>query len=1253
VSGRVVIPSYLVAQAAVVNWALEAAGRPGRDGRPGHEDRPGGDVPDKHAAEVLQLRWMVHRDLGLQRNLFRVWRRPTVNAPKAQPIPGARLVEQSGERWLDWGDEPYAIVEIAINAASNVSATPTAEPGGGGVVYPPVTVKSSGQTQKLRLTGGTIRCVKLTGNFAIATYLDQDNHAQPDIKGVTSEEFANLADWQLVEVVGLPITLPTPGLPSGQEDWDKLPYDTGKQGLVDAQGKPTQSPRDAALRRLDVGAPKLGWYATTDLGGPVAAWAPPKSPAQFVDDDLAVVIVAELRAMLYWMHVKPMHAHEAIPLCHLTYKAAREMSDSDGITPQTGPPSAHFSPLAVTLLAAASDPFSALGLGFGAAYGVPLTMGNDWMVTLDASIQPGADARLACGNPFFQAPTPQSIDVSLGAFVIAPPMLSQPLAAPAQLVVERRHVNRPTAVDLPWSESVDVRWQWPLPGFGLPRADGCAVLRRGAQEPTARPLLQERRSGGWMPLVSTTVDEGAGKRREQLTDTIGHPLLGSTANTYSVAGQDLFGRWSPWTSTAPHQTLPDPVQRPQIVDASLSAVDDGSGLAAGTLVVDVTWDWADRTLQQLELQARVFAPPAPPAKLPENLSQPGGVLKEVGVPVSPAAVLVFSGAAAFGQPAGCTAAYLDVNGEAFSQTPPDPPEPPVRRYRITIPGFTLAFGAGKTAAVAVWARAIEHVRPALTSGWTRQVNVETRRPFKPTLTFAAPDQVQWASLPDVDGVSRATISWPDPSIDDDDRFLIYEANETRLRSLLNGSTDPQTNPQTYAQRLADLRSLDLQAVRHAFTRVHDKPVAGTSLEVTLPRGSALIHCFVVVRLGENNVASDWPSDAKDMIPVAVPRRAVPVEPRLELASDPASSAARCEVGVRPQVAVERVELYRTRRERNAASLDRMGPPVSVVTSPEDKSDPPGWTLAYEALKDEQKGNLIAATHLDPLTPSWDTWWYRAAAWSKASAADGVVSARSAASVPRQILLPPPGPPQLSELQLDAPGSTPKLMLVSWSIEAPVAPTSIGPHRLSVSVRSHPPSGPAETLVDVTAPLHSLPFVGVGEQLPGPDSRVFRAATGIDKPERWCLWSERPVPEAVTRITVRVIDPLGRVSEASATLAQPQLSNLKAQQLKSITWATWQSVNPVTPQFSVRGEAKPAGRSVALRKISLDAVATVADAADIPAPSLSQMTAMVYRIDDPPQPPTYRAWFKAITPLTVTIEQFGPGSTSTQTTAKLP
>jgi hypothetical protein len=1251
VSGRVVIPSHLVAQAAVVNWALEAAARPAHDGRPGHEGRPGAGVPDTHAAEVLQLRWMVHPDLGLQRNLFRVWRRPTANAPKAQPIPGARLVEQSGERWLDWGDEPYAIVEIAVNAASEVSATPTAEPGGGGVLYPPVTIKSSAQTQKLRLTGGTIRCVKLTGNFAIATYLDQDNHAQPDIKGVTSEEFANLADWQLVEVVGLPITLPTPGLPSGQADWDKLPYDTGKQGLVDAQGKPTQSPRNAALRRLDVGAPKVGWHATNDLGSPVAAWAPPKSPAQFLDDDLAVDIVAELRAMLYWMHVKPTHAHEAIPLCHLTYKAAREMNESDGITPQMGTPSALFSPLAVSLLAAASDPFSALGLGFGTAYGVPLTMGNDWMVTLDASIQPAADARLACGNPFFSGGTPQSIDVSLAAFVIAPPMLSKPLAAPAQLVVERRHVNRPTAVDLPWSESVDVRWQRPLPRFGLPRADGCAVLRRGAQEPTARPLLQERRSGGWMPLVSTTVDEGAGQRREQLTDTIGHPLLGSAANTYSVAGQDLFGRWSPWTSTAPHQTLPDPVQRPQIVSASLSAVDDGSGLAAGTLVVDVTWDWADRTLQQLELQARVFTPPAPPAKLPENLSPPGGVLKEVGVPASPAAVLVFSGAAAFEKPADFTAEYLDVDGEAFSQAPPDPSG--VRRYRITIPGFTLAFGASKTAAVAVWARAIEHVRPALTSGWTRQVNVEARRPFKPPLTFAAPDQVQWASLPDVDGVSRATISWPDPAIGDDDRFLIYEANETRLRSLLNGST----NPQTYAQRLADLRSLDLQAVRHAFTRVRDKPVAGSSLEVTLPRGSTLIHCFVVVRLGENNVPSDWPDDAKDMIPVAVPRRAVPVEPRLELAID-GGGGARCAVGLRPEVAVGRVELYRTRSERNATAINRMGPPVEVLTPPADKSDPPGWSLAYETFRDDQGvehegDNVVAATHVDPLTPSWDTWWYRAAAWSKASTADGIVSARSAASVARQILLPPPGPPQLSELQLDAPGSTPKLMLVSWSIDAPVTPTSIGPHRLSVSVRRHPASGPAQTLVDVTAPLHSLPYVSVGKPLPGPGSRVFRAATGVDKPDRWCLWSERPVPEAVTTITVRVIDPLGRVSEASATLAQPQLSNLKVQQLKSITWATWQSVNPVTPQFSVRGEAKPAGRAAALRKISLDAVATVGDAADIPAPSLSQAGAMVYRIDDPPQPPTYRAWFNATAPLTVKIEQFGPGSTSTQTTAKLP
>src|ERR1039458_8250920 len=73
--------------------------------------------------------------------------------------------------------------------------------------------------------------------------------------------------------------------------------------------------------------------------------------------------------------------------------------------------------------------------------------------------------------------------------------------------------------------------------------------------------------------------------------------------------------------------------------------------------------------------------------------------------------------------------------------------------------------------------------------------------------------------------------------------------------------------------------------RRVFTRVNATPVTGTSLAITLPRGTKDIHFFVVLGLSVGQIESAWPDTSdpdrrKRPIAYAAPHAVAPNPPTI-------------------------------------------------------------------------------------------------------------------------------------------------------------------------------------------------------------------------------------------------------------------------------------------------------------------------------------------------------------------------------------
>ena len=295
------------------------------------------------------------------------------------------------------------------------------------------------------------------------------------------------------------------------------------------------------------------------------------------------------------------------------------------------------------------------------------------------------------------------------------------------------------------------------------------------------------------------------------------------------------------------------------------------------------------------------------------------------------------------------------------------------------------------------------------SEFSNPVRVTLFNPQPPVIQL--PEAPQWASLPDVNGVSRALLDWRSGAAPGAAGYVVYEATETTLFSALGLPGPDLTQPLT--DRLHDLRQQNLGGLQSKFRRLEPGLIEDAIYEVALPRGSKVMHFYAVAAVSPNQVESDWPQNSKSFIAVAAPRLAMPTAPTLQATPNPEAGTVTLQVNPAGGLPVSKVVLYRTTNAKLATEgVDSFGPSIPV---------PPPVV----------NGNIQTFTDTTP-PAGWSRIYYRAVVWTADNLLTGEVGARSPASAPQSGLLPPNTSPDLQGLTVgDSPGSTHDTTLVSW------------------------------------------------------------------------------------------------------------------------------------------------------------------------------------------------------------------------------
>jgi hypothetical protein len=409
------------------------------------------------------------------------------------------------------------------------------------------------------------------------------------IGALVQAEWANLADWVRIEVVGLPLNT---------GDVPQAVYDPDQQGW-DA---PSLSGADAALVRLGVDQLLQLDPPPTGSAAVVAPAWPFPDPRLFLDV-LRKSALADIAACLTDSddadRSRLQAAHSLTrPLrgLHQPGYKARDVAKLSLETSKYIALAVHDGPVAV-------------GLGFGTVDVPPSGFFAQRTDLTPPGTELGRDEYMVTAT--FTDPIDTYEYAAIGHRVAPPPPL-------AGLAARQTFVNRAMTRD--GDESVAVRLEWSAPrdqvGVGLLAQHAATTLN------TPRP----NGSGGFQPYLTEhgVVADGnpPGELRPGVTmPEQPMPKSGSALTTYAVAPLDVHGRWGPWQLTD-HTTKARAVQQPGIGEVSLAlpALLPPTGpVAPGCILnVDVHWDWADRSPDRIEVSGTFWKPGPHPTDPPAS-----------------------------------------------------------------------------------------------------------------------------------------------------------------------------------------------------------------------------------------------------------------------------------------------------------------------------------------------------------------------------------------------------------------------------------------------------------------------------------------------------------------------------------------------------------------------------------------------------------------------------------------------------------
>lgn len=1015
-----------------------------------------GSVIDTKDGARAALRWMTDPALGLPANHFKVWHLPKSSSAPKQVDPSSRRI-RGGLTLHTWpGQRAAATVRVLLDIPSGqVRVRAHSGPSGAGQAVDEEIAIGPATGAVVTLTGASIRSVTTTGSATVAAMavLDLQQHVDDP-------------NWKLLEHVGLPVDKRFAG-----------EYPLDPQGPVGAMTDPVK----AAVIRVGRGTPAGFWPGATDTGEAAPPFEPP-DPDALVRGELEPVM-EQLAEMLAETGDRSRHAGLVV---ERALNVPQSVHGTDAPERWRAGSKAKLPPLRAALLAAGTDPYGALALGFGTSIDGSKLMTVPWALThglaqtastsllLMVTLEHKAEFAVKVGDREISVP----FDHDLAALVVIGG------AGPAAPTVVRTNENRdtprldrPAGRDLPWLESVEVSWAANRPAAASGMGPSTFAVLRSVGGSALEPALDKRPSGGHRVFVPGLA--GDTDRARFTSAAVPEQFPGESIDArFAVAAQDWFGRWSGWASVDHKRVTVDP-QRPAV--RSVEVDEDGPSPEA---VVEFTWDWSDRSPIAVHLRLKVFR-----FEHPDDAAPPvDGTVLIPGGPATADRIISFSGASPDSPPTGVTEVIEERDGD-------------LRTYRCRIPGIALPYATHPRMRVEASARAAERVRPATLGAFSKPVGVAVHSPLLPPAPVTTAP-MRWASLPDSAGICRAVLDWSGSG----PTYTVYVADETAIAREL-GLASPNLDMPA-AERLQALRGEDFHKARRAFRR-HAEQLVEPRLEIALPKGGKLIHFYGISAVSVTGQERPLPADADRYLAVAAPVRLEPAPPLLVARVE--GSMVRLSASVASaQVPVDRIAIGRVDHRAKAVTPEAAGAPILTADA-----------ATATARDGKLHWELTDATAL----PTWTPVFYRAVATAAADPDLGQIAGRSQPGPAVEVVVPSANPPQVTGLSVtSAAGGT----TVAFATDASRTRTRLGAFTVAVTA-VHTAAGTAATTV-LRGQVADLP-IHTGLVPAGAPALYLHRATAADPYRVTARLDGTPAS-----VSVEATDPLGR--RTSATWSTP-------------------------------------------------------------------------------------------------------------------
>jgi hypothetical protein len=981
--------------------------------------------------------------------------------------------------------------------------------------------------------------------------------------GITMQNYVNDPDWKLIQIVGLPFH---------KDSIDRDLYDTGKQGFVNT----LLPPEEACRQRIDIY--KLFYKnspAAAPGGTPIPEWKVPdgakleKSYQQTAPILNGVTgTLNDIKEMLTKVYQTAPELYSGLQKNYL--KEIKTLGIVDPANPNPSEDGTFQHPVcAATILSASTDNWHALGLGFGTLDFLPLGSNLPNNVLAAVALPGNIHAFDYMISASFRIPkiilVPQQDGFSIrykqklvgfeeGEYATLSHFDIQKPLPPLSLLAETIRQNRPLTRDDHYYEHVRLSWERTLQQEESPMCYSIAfkdnLLSGGAVRflNETRPFI-EGTNQPYVPAVRADENAEALPGREGNDfDRFHHdrssvPFAGSITQHYYVATQNVFGLWSRWSVTT-HTLVARTPQVPQVISANLSTNHEGittHNYPGSKLEITVAWDWEDRTPFEIQLAGYFISPPVedPPTNIPGIINgNNGGTIVRYRIRFNGFAPQLMKPDLSNNLiPVAVTEGSVeeDESGSAGSSDgQPSLSNPDMRTYRVSIKNIALDFTSETKLYFTAYARASEMRNPALLSGFSKPVVVQTADPVPRNPPVFVPD-IRFATLPDVNNISRYQLQFP--PVPGAISYAVYLATEMilldRLTSITNYPKEKSIFQRRDALNTASINPVDRKRAIDAFTRVNKNPLTllpGKSLvEIELELNGDTQGLFIYAvssftEQGAESPLSDW-------IYVVVPEKITPGPPVLNgvVNKKLPQPKASIKLNVGDGRNTESIELYRTNKAYLGSDIDMMGLPVSIGPTT-------GWT------KFRITGGSNDEAVNDPLLPfdyykieeeiptGWAPFYYRAVSLGTNQPTNGKLPGRSPASNLLELLPPAPSEaPTLTNVSLSSVGVD--ILRLSFQTNAYVGKSPFGNHTIKVYKQNE-----GTLLFDplTGGDIPDLRKLTAGESEP---LKQLVRLPGIDSTGTSAYALNLGLPEKIV-LKIEVFDPLGRKSEQVISFSRP-------------------------------------------------------------------------------------------------------------------